>query len=102
MIRAAVPSLDRVREKVEAAQRLDAAEAEMLWDERIDLHELGELANLVRERKKITNHSIPPLVANPLTIKKRPSARIAIPSIRSRATTAVRRDSEFNCGMSKP
>ena len=51
MIRAAVPSLDRVREKVEAGQRLDAAEAEMLWDERIDLHELGELANLVRERK---------------------------------------------------
>ena len=51
MIRAVAPSLDPIREKVEAGVRLDAAEAESLWDERIDLHELGELANLVRERK---------------------------------------------------
>ena len=51
MIRAVSPSLDPIREKVEAGVRLDAAEAEMLWDERLDLHELGELANLVRERK---------------------------------------------------
>jgi len=51
MIRAVTHSLDAIREKVEAGARLDAAEAESLWDERIDLHELGELANLVRERK---------------------------------------------------
>ena len=51
MIRAVRPSLDAVREKIEAGVRLDAAEAESLWDERIDVHELGELANLVRERK---------------------------------------------------
>ena len=51
MIRAVTPSLDPIREKVVAGIRLDAAECESLWDERIDLHELGELANLVRERK---------------------------------------------------
>ena len=51
MIRAVSPPLDSIREKVEAGVRLDAAECEMLWDERIDLHELGELANIVRERK---------------------------------------------------
>ncbi len=51
MIRAITPSLDPIREKVEAGERLNATEAEMLWDERLDLHELGELANLVRERK---------------------------------------------------
>ena len=51
MIRAVTPSLDPIRDKVEAGERLSAAEAEMLWDERVDLHELGELANLVRERK---------------------------------------------------
>ncbi|MFM7107470.1 MAG: radical SAM protein, partial [Planctomycetaceae bacterium] len=51
MIRAVAPSLDAVREKVEAGVRLDAAEAEMLWDDSVSLHELGELANLVRERK---------------------------------------------------
>ena len=51
MIRAVTPSLDAIREKVEAGARLSAAEAESLWDPAIDLHELGELANLVRERK---------------------------------------------------
>lgn len=51
MIRAVTRSLDAVRDKVEAGARLSAAEAEMLWDESVDLHELGELANLVRERK---------------------------------------------------
>ena len=51
MIRAATPSLEPIREKIEAGERLNAAEAESLWDERLDLHELGELANLVRERK---------------------------------------------------
>ena len=51
MIRAVTTSLEPIREKVEAGERLNAAEAEMLWDPAIDLHELGELANLVRERK---------------------------------------------------
>jgi aminodeoxyfutalosine synthase len=51
MIRAVVPSLEQIREKVEAGERLDAAEAESLWDERIGLHDLGVLANIVRERK---------------------------------------------------
>jgi len=51
MISAVKPSLDPIREKVEAGERLNAIEAESLWDESIDLHELGELANLVRERK---------------------------------------------------
>jgi len=52
MIRAVKSSLDPIGEKIEAGERLNAAEAEMLWDERLDLHELGELANIVRERKK--------------------------------------------------
>lgn len=51
MISKASPSIDPIREKVEAGERLNIAEAESLWDESIDLHELGELANLVRERK---------------------------------------------------
>ncbi|MFM7245506.1 MAG: aminofutalosine synthase MqnE [Planctomycetaceae bacterium] len=51
MIHAATSCLDAIRDKVEAGERLDAAEAESLWDPRVDLHELGELANLVRERK---------------------------------------------------
>ncbi len=51
MIRAVTPSLEPIREKVEAGERLTAAEAESLWDPALDLHELGELANLVRERK---------------------------------------------------
>jgi aminodeoxyfutalosine synthase len=51
MIRAVSCSLDAVRDKVEAGERLSAVDAETLWDDAIDLHELGELANLVRERK---------------------------------------------------
>jgi aminodeoxyfutalosine synthase len=51
MIRAVSPSLEQIREKVEAGERLDAAESESLWDERIGLHDLGVLANIVRERK---------------------------------------------------
>lgn len=43
--------LDHVREKVTAGERLSAQEAEMLWDDSVDLHELGDLANVVRERK---------------------------------------------------
>ena len=43
--------LDHVREKVTAGERLSAEEVEMLWDDSVDLHELGDLANVVRERK---------------------------------------------------
>ena len=51
MIRTVSASLEPIRKKVEAGERLDAREALSLWDESVDLHELGELANLVRERK---------------------------------------------------
>ena len=51
--------LDHVREKVTAGERLSAEEAEMLWDDSVDLHELGDLANVVRERKmEIVHFSI--------------------------------------------
>ncbi len=42
--------LDAIREKVERGQRLTAADGEMLFATR-DIHTLGELANLVRERR---------------------------------------------------
>lgn len=42
---------DHIREKVFAGERLSGDEAEMLWDDSVDLHELGELANFVREKK---------------------------------------------------
>jgi aminodeoxyfutalosine synthase len=51
MIRRATIAIEGIREKIEAGERLSAAEAEGLWDDSVDLHELGELANLVRERK---------------------------------------------------
>jgi len=51
MISAVRHSLDSIREKIECGERLSPKEAEGLWDESVDLHELGELANLVRERK---------------------------------------------------
>ncbi|MEC8736839.1 MAG: radical SAM protein, partial [Planctomycetota bacterium] len=51
MISAARHSLDLIREKVVCGERLTHKEAEGLWDDSVDLHELGELANLVRERK---------------------------------------------------
>jgi len=51
MISAVRRSLDSIREKVASGERLTPKESESLWDESVDLHELGELANLVRERK---------------------------------------------------
>ena len=51
MISASRQSIDSIREKVECGERLSSKEAQGLWDESIDLHELGELANVVRERK---------------------------------------------------
>ena len=51
MISAVRQSLDLIREKVVCGERLTPKESESLWDDSVDLHELGELANLVRERK---------------------------------------------------
>jgi len=45
------PTLDSIREKVEAGQRLSAADGEFLFDESVDLHVVGQLADLVRKRK---------------------------------------------------
>jgi aminodeoxyfutalosine synthase len=44
------PSIGKIREKVEAGQRLTRSEGEFLYDYD-DLLEIGELANVVRERK---------------------------------------------------
>ncbi len=45
------PSLEEIRNKVESGQRLTAADGEFLYDESVDLHEVGVLADLVRQRK---------------------------------------------------
>ncbi|MBN2217641.1 MAG: aminofutalosine synthase MqnE [Pirellulales bacterium] len=42
---------DAIRGKVESGQRLDAAEGEFLFREDVDLHVVGQLANLARRRK---------------------------------------------------
>ncbi|MFM8579391.1 MAG: aminofutalosine synthase MqnE [Planctomycetaceae bacterium] len=51
MIRRVSSALDSVRGKIESGERITSVEAEALWDDSVDLHELGELANIVRERK---------------------------------------------------
>ena len=51
MIKAPPPSLDRIREKVEAGERLTLDEGLFLDSPQVPLNEVGELANLVRERK---------------------------------------------------
>ncbi len=43
--------LEVIREKVETAQRLSAMEGEFLFRRDVDLHAVGELADLVRRRK---------------------------------------------------
>jgi aminodeoxyfutalosine synthase len=43
--------LDQIRKKVEAGERLSAAEGEYLFSPRADLHAVGELADAVRQRK---------------------------------------------------
>ena len=43
--------LETIREKVHAQQRLSAAEGELLFAPEVDLHIVGELADLVRRRK---------------------------------------------------
>ncbi len=45
------PTLDSIRRKVEAGDRLSAADGEFLFDAEVDLHAIGELADAVRRRK---------------------------------------------------
>jgi aminodeoxyfutalosine synthase len=51
MIRAIEPTLQSIRDKVEAGQRLSLEEGLYLYRPDVPLPEVGELANLVRERK---------------------------------------------------
>ncbi len=44
-------SLERIRDKVLAGERLMRADGEFLFEPDVDVHAIGELANLVRERK---------------------------------------------------
>ena len=50
MIGPTQPSLDGIRAKVEAGERLSFDEGMFLYEPSTPLHEIGELANLVRER----------------------------------------------------
>ncbi len=45
------PTLESIREKVAAEQRLSAADGEFLYRDDVDLHAVGELADLVRRRR---------------------------------------------------
>jgi len=51
MLRTSTPILAPIREKVEAGERLTLDDGVLLYDNGVPLPELGELANLVRERK---------------------------------------------------
>ncbi len=51
MLRTSSPILKPIREKVEAGERLSLDDGLLLYDRDVPLPELGELANLVRERK---------------------------------------------------
>ena len=51
MIRAREPSLQSIRDKVESGQRLSVDDGLLLSRPEVPLGEVGELANLVRERK---------------------------------------------------
>jgi aminodeoxyfutalosine synthase len=44
-------TLRKIHEKVEAGRRLSAADGEFLFQPEVDLHVVGELADLVRQRK---------------------------------------------------
>ncbi|MDY0167935.1 MAG: aminofutalosine synthase MqnE [Thermoguttaceae bacterium] len=43
--------LSQIRKKVEVGERLSAADGEFLYHPEVDLHDVGELADLVRHRK---------------------------------------------------
>ena len=66
MIRATEPTLESIRQKVEAGQRLSFDDGLFLYRPDVSLPDVGELANLVRERKNgnlayfIINHHINP------------------------------------------
>jgi aminodeoxyfutalosine synthase len=51
MLRTSSPILQPIREKIEAGQRLTLDDGVLLYQRDVPLPELGELANLVRERK---------------------------------------------------
>jgi aminodeoxyfutalosine synthase len=51
MLRTSSPILEPIREKVEAGQRLSLDDGVLMYRGDVPLSELGELANLVRERK---------------------------------------------------
>jgi aminodeoxyfutalosine synthase len=51
MIRPAKPCLDSIRDKVEAGERLSLDDGLYLYEPTTPLNEIGELANLVRQRK---------------------------------------------------
>jgi aminodeoxyfutalosine synthase len=51
MIKANEPTLESVRAKVEAGERLNLEDGLLLYRPEVSLHEVGRLANLVRERK---------------------------------------------------
>jgi aminodeoxyfutalosine synthase len=51
MLRTSSPILTPIREKVEAGERLTLDDGILLYQREVPLPELGELANLVRERK---------------------------------------------------
>jgi aminodeoxyfutalosine synthase len=46
-----LPTLDAIRNKIESGQRLSAPEGEFLFRPEVDLHAVGQLADLVRCRK---------------------------------------------------
>ena len=56
MIRSTQPSLPSIRDKVESGERLSADEGLFLYGDDVPLNEIGQLANLVRERKN-GNHA---------------------------------------------
>ena len=45
------PTLKKIREKVEDGRRISAADGEYLFHDDVDLHAVGELADMVRRRK---------------------------------------------------
>ncbi len=51
MLRTSSPQLETIREKVEAGERLSADDGLLMYRDDVPLPELGELANVVRERK---------------------------------------------------
>ena len=46
-----MPTFQEISKKVEAGERLSAADGELLFSPETDLHALGELADQVRRRK---------------------------------------------------